>query len=49
MMSPPTPASTGSGRAPSDADVQRFLETAERYGYWNASPEENAAIGLHLG
>jgi quercetin dioxygenase-like cupin family protein len=31
------------------ADVlERFLETAERYGYWNATPEENAAVGLAL-
>jgi mannose-6-phosphate isomerase-like protein (cupin superfamily) len=25
-----------------------FLAAAERYGYWNATPEENAAIGLSL-
>jgi hypothetical protein len=36
-------------RPPSDAQVRRFLETAERYGYWNATPEENEAVGLHLG
>ena len=25
---------------------ERFLATAERYGYWNATPEENAEVGL---
>jgi quercetin dioxygenase-like cupin family protein len=33
---------------PSPETIERFLETAERYGYWNAPPEENAAIGLPL-
>jgi hypothetical protein len=28
--------------------VERFLEVAERYGYWNATPEENAAAGIAL-
>jgi quercetin dioxygenase-like cupin family protein len=31
---------------PSDEAIQRFLATAERYGYWNATPEENAELGL---
>lgn len=30
------------------ASLPRFLEVAERYGYWNATPEENAAVGLRL-
>jgi hypothetical protein len=34
---------------PTDEAIARFLVTAERYGYWNATPEENAAVGLHLG
>lgn len=34
---------------PPEHAIRRFLETAERYGYWNASPEENAAVGLNLG
>jgi quercetin dioxygenase-like cupin family protein len=25
---------------------EQFLATAERYGYWNATPEESAAAGL---
>ena len=32
---------------PPDA-ISHFLEIAERYGYWNASPEENAQVGLRL-
>lgn len=31
---------------PDDAALRRFLETAERYGYWNATPEENARVGI---
>jgi hypothetical protein len=27
---------------------ERLLITAEQYGYWDASPEENARFGLHL-
>jgi quercetin dioxygenase-like cupin family protein len=34
---------------PRPATIERFLATAERYGYWNATPEENAAVGLRLG
>jgi quercetin dioxygenase-like cupin family protein len=33
---------------PQPAVIERFLAIAERYGYWNATPEENAAVGLHL-
>jgi len=24
------------------------MATAERYGYWNATPEENAEVGIFL-
>jgi quercetin dioxygenase-like cupin family protein len=34
---------------PTQRAIERLLETARRYGYWNASPEENAAVGLELG
>lgn len=34
--------------SPSAERIRRFLETAERYGYWNATPEENARIGISL-
>jgi hypothetical protein len=45
-----TPVSPGvrpSG-PPSGEAIRRFLETAERYGYWNATPEENAQVGITL-
>jgi quercetin dioxygenase-like cupin family protein len=29
-------------------ELQRFLKTAERYGYWLATPEENALVGISL-
>jgi quercetin dioxygenase-like cupin family protein len=34
---------------PSAKVIQHFRETSERYGYWNATPEENARIGIFLG
>jgi quercetin dioxygenase-like cupin family protein len=33
---------------PSPERLQHFSETAARYGYWLANPEENAAIGINL-
>lgn len=33
---------------PSPADIERFQRISERYGYWNGSPEENAAVGIRL-
>lgn len=33
---------------PTEDAVRRLLATAERYGHWNAKPEENAAVGLQL-
>lgn len=39
---------TQSPGPPSGGALQRFLETSERYGYWNATPEENARIGISL-
>jgi quercetin dioxygenase-like cupin family protein len=33
---------------PSRKRIQHFLETAQRYEYWNATPEENARIGITL-
>jgi mannose-6-phosphate isomerase-like protein (cupin superfamily) len=33
---------------PSAEAIQRFMEIALRYGHWNASPEQNAAIGISL-
>ena len=41
------PAAAGAPAAPSSPlEVERFLKTAENYGYWNATPEENAKVGL---
>jgi quercetin dioxygenase-like cupin family protein len=31
---------------PSPGDVERLISISKRYGYWNGSPEDNAAIGL---
>jgi quercetin dioxygenase-like cupin family protein len=33
---------------PTEEMIRHFLETAERYGYWNATPEENARVGISL-
>jgi quercetin dioxygenase-like cupin family protein len=33
---------------PSSETVRHFLDTAERYGYWNGSAEDNAAVGLQV-
>ena len=31
---------------PSPEEIQRFLRTSEKYGYWNATQEENARVGI---
>jgi quercetin dioxygenase-like cupin family protein len=43
------------GRPESDArkpvtpeDLARFAAVSARYGYWNATPEENASVGINL-
>jgi len=33
---------------PTAEEMKTFLGTVARYGYWMASPEENAAIGIRL-
>lgn len=33
---------------PRPEQMKELLETNAKYGYWLASPEENAAIGIHL-
>ena len=38
-----------SPRPPSANAIRHFIETSKRYGYWNATPEENARIGIFLG
>jgi quercetin dioxygenase-like cupin family protein len=34
--------------APLPAEIQNFLRTAERYGYWIGTPEENSSVGISL-
>jgi uncharacterized RmlC-like cupin family protein len=41
-----TPPESRPQGPPPAAEVRRFLEVSARYGYWNASMEENAAVGL---
>jgi len=35
-------------RPPALDEIQHFLETARRYGYWFATPEENASVGIFV-
>jgi quercetin dioxygenase-like cupin family protein len=37
-----------SSAPPTPEAIQHFMETSERYGYWNASPEENAKVGIDI-
>lgn len=39
---------TAAGEPASAAALQRFQEASERYGCWNATPEENAEVGIEL-
>jgi quercetin dioxygenase-like cupin family protein len=41
------PVSAGApAKPPTPEDLQHLLRTAAKYGYWMASPEENAALGI---
>jgi hypothetical protein len=43
------PAVPGAPAAPpSPEEIARFLKVSEKYGYWNAPPEENARVGLRV-
>jgi hypothetical protein len=33
---------------PAPEELQHFMEVSKRYGYWVATPEENAAVGISL-
>ena len=33
---------------PSAEEIANFLKVSERYGYWNATPEENARVGISV-
>ncbi|EFH86178.1 cupin domain-containing protein [Ktedonobacter racemifer] len=38
----------GVPQMPTPEALAHLLEVSERYGYWNASPEENAAVGINM-
>ena len=38
----------GPRKPPSAGDLARLSELAAKYGYWNATPEQNAAVGIEL-
>ena len=43
------PLSESAVKAPPTPDeLRHFAEVSQRYGYWNASPAENAAVGIIL-
>ena len=39
---------SGKPQMPTPEVLAHIVETSDRYGYWNASPEENAAVGINL-
>jgi quercetin dioxygenase-like cupin family protein len=39
---------TGSPLSVTSEDLVHFAAVSSRYGYWNATPEENAAVGIHM-
>ena len=39
---------TDAGRPPTLEYLAHFAAVSAKYGYWNATPEENAAVGIHL-
>jgi uncharacterized RmlC-like cupin family protein len=41
-------ATPGGSWPPSPETLGHFLAVAERYGYWNATPAENAEVGITL-
>jgi quercetin dioxygenase-like cupin family protein len=41
VTNPPAPVSP--------EDIGHFMAVCAQYGYWNATPEENAAVGIELG
>ena len=43
------PLDAQSGAPPSPEELQHLFVAAAKYSYWMGSPEENAAIGIHLG
>jgi quercetin dioxygenase-like cupin family protein len=39
---------TGAPQPVTPEDLARFAAVSARYGYWNATPEENAAVGIRM-
>ena len=39
---------TGAPRPVTPEDLTHFAAVSARYGYWNATLEENAAVGIHV-
>jgi hypothetical protein len=39
---------TGAPQPVTPDDLARFAAVSARYGYWNTTPEENAAVGMPL-
>ena len=39
---------TGKPQPVTPEDLERFIRASDKYGYWNASPQENEAAGLHF-
>jgi len=37
---------SAAGSPPTAEDLERFAAVSARYGYWNATPEGNAAVGI---
>ena len=44
----PKRADKSKARPTLDDQVRHFLQVADKYGYWNATPEENARLGISL-
>ena len=39
---------TGTPQPVTPEDLAHFLSVSNTYGYWSATPEENAAVGIHF-
>ena len=43
-----TTSGAAAAAPPSPEEIAHFLKVSERYGYWNATPEENARVGISV-
>ena len=39
---------TGAPQPVTPEDLTHFAAVSARFGYWNATPEENVAVGIHV-